>query len=29
MRNFLSVKDAVDVQALVKEALLYKNSLCG
>ncbi|NBB29133.1 N-acetylornithine carbamoyltransferase [Cellulophaga sp. BC115SP] len=26
MRNFLSVKDAVDVQALVKEALLYKKT---
>ncbi len=26
MQNFLSVKDAVDVQALVKEALLYKKT---
>ncbi|WP_026994340.1 N-acetylornithine carbamoyltransferase [Flectobacillus major] len=26
MKNFLSVKDAIDVQALVKEALLYKKT---
>jgi N-succinyl-L-ornithine transcarbamylase len=26
MQHFLSVKDAIDVQALVKEALLFKKT---